>query len=56
MISKEVSIIFAVILEYICSQILECVRDNLYNEKRSRFQTNDIDLAIKNDNELSYFV
>ena len=53
-ISKEVPIIFAVILEYICSQILECVRDNLYNEKRSRFQTRDIDLAIKNDDELSY--
>ena len=53
-ISKEVSIIFAAILEYICSQILECVRDNLYNEKRSRFQTRDINLAVKNDGELSY--
>lgn len=53
-ISKDVFVIFASILEYICSQILECARDNLYNEKRSRFQTRDIDLAIKNDSELSF--
>jgi len=54
MICKETPIILAAVLEYICSQILECVRDNLYNEKRTRFKTIDIDFAVKNDVELSY--
>ena len=54
LIAKEPPIILAVVLEYICSQILECVRDNLYSEKRTRFKMTDIDFAIKSDTELSY--
>ena len=54
LIARESPIILAVVLEYICSQILECVRDNLYNEKRTRFKMTDIDFAIKSDSELSY--
>ena len=54
MITKDSSIFLASILEYICAQILECVRDNICNLKRVRFKSSDIDYAIKNDKELLY--
>ena len=54
MITKNSPVFLAAILEYICAQILECVRDNICNLKRIRFKLSDIDYAIKNDKELGY--